>query len=424
MILFFAVCSYGGDFDKDLINAVKENDERALNAALAAKANPNARDSLGNSALLIAVGNGNDNMAGKLIQNGASASGSYTRGMSVLMLAVNKQMINTAGLLIKHGADATVKLDNGTNVLMMACERGLESVVGDIIATKQVDINARTTEGLTALSIAIKNGYLSIAKKLHCEGAKPSNLLEAALLSDTNAAEDLIKRGENTEIKDKDGKTPLLIAYESENYAMASFLLSKGADINARDNYGLTPVISAARSNNGALMSLAIDSKADIMAKDINGITPLMYTIFSSNEDAVEELLRYNPQAANSIDNNAATPLVIAVSRGNGRAAQKLIMSGAHINSNKSRRALNVAIGSGNLAIAQLLLDKGARVNARDISGTAPIITAASRNDAEAVKFLIRNGARANIKDSSGLTAMDYAKRYDNREIVEMLAER
>ena len=45
---------------------------------------------------------------------------------------------------------------------MMASERNIITVVTDIIATRQLDINAKNTEGLTALYCNKKKGILKL----------------------------------------------------------------------------------------------------------------------------------------------------------------------------------------------------------------------------------------------------------------------
>ncbi len=420
-VMFFTAAAFAGPLEKNLIASAKENNSKSVKTCLSGGASPNAKDSLGNSALVIAVNNGNESMAEDLIRQGAYTSESYMRGMSVLMLAINKQMEKTASLLIKNGADTTVQLSNGTNALMMASERNLANVVSEIILTRQVDINKKNKEGYTALSIAIKEGNIEVAKLLHKNGAVPGNIIEAAILSDIKISRDLLKNGADIEMRNDSGMTPLLVAFLSDDYSLASFLLENGADINARDYYGMTPVLAAAMLNNATLTSLAIEHKANILAKDINGLTPLMFFVFSGNLHAIELIVKYDKASVNSIDNNKNSPVVMAVCRGDKRMTQKLIEHGANLNSRYSKKALNIAVYSGNLDLAAILLQNGARVNAKDINGVPPLIVAVSKNDYATAKFLIENGARINVKDSSGFTPLDYAKKFSNEDMLRLL---
>jgi len=442
----FPVFAYNVDLDKRLIDAVKVNDSAEVRSLFRpglpdGGTNPDAKDSMGNTALVIAINNGNEEIAEILIKSGAYTNESYLRGMSVLMLAINKQMEKTAILLIRLGADTTAKLSNGSNALMMACERNLEEVVKTIIDRDKVDLNAKTVDGMTALTIAFKKRNLTIAKLLHGgisglkegrnepvkeqdknKGAKPLNLLESAYVSDIASSEKLIAAGADMEIRDEKGRTPLIIAFLHEDYAMANFLLSKGADINARDYFGMAPVLIAAMANNGSLLALCFNNKADVLVQDANGLNSLMFLVFFENEALVDAMVNYNDKTVNNIDNSGLTPLVMAISKNKVRIVEKLIAKGAYINSKRSRRPLNVSIELGNLHMAMLVLNKGARINAKDYNGNAPIITAASRNNAEAVKFLMANGAKANVRDAYGLTPLDYAKKYSNKEIITLLS--
>ena len=421
LLVFFEPFAFGKVLEKDFIDAVKRNNADVVDVFITGGANPNARDSAGNSVLMTAVSNGNENIAEILIKNGANVSESYTMGMSVLMLAVNKKMTRTAKLLIQRDADLTVTLPTGENALIIAAEKNLSEIAKDIVEKKQVDINAKTSRGFSALSAAVKNGNIELAKFLNRSGAAPSTILEAVFAGDLNACKKFVENGADIETPDKNGRTPLIIAYAGSNYELAKFLLSKGADINARDGFLLTPALYASMADDGALLSLALARKADVNVQDINGATPLMHEVFRDNGEAVDQILKYDASSVNYVDNNFTTALVIAASKGNIKIAEKLIKSGAYVNMKDSRKPLNAAISSGNYKIADLLLNKGARINAKDINGESSLITAASKNDFEGVRFLVVRGARTNTRDKNGLTPFDYASKYANSEMMKIL---
>ncbi|MCL2799865.1 MAG: ankyrin repeat domain-containing protein [Endomicrobia bacterium] len=422
LLLFFPAFLFAQGNDKPLIHAVKDNEYEKVLKLLARGENPNVKDFMGNSALVIAVNNGNEKIAEALIKKEADPSASYMRGMSVLMLAINKKLENTANLLIKHGADVTAKLSNGTDALMLAAEKNLISVAKNIIGKKHIDVNARNSEGLSPLSIAIKNRNMEMARFLYKNKAKTSNILEAVAVSDLDSVKGFLRLGASIETKGDDDMTPLLIAYSNEDYRIADFLIDEyRANINARNAYGLSPALIAAMKNNSELVIRAMQAHADLSVRDINGLNPLMFAIFAGNHSLVDKMLLYEPSAVNNIDKNFNTPLSIAVSLGDEKMVKRLTDDGAYLNSKNAKRALNVAIDSGNLVIAEFLIRKGARVNAKDLKGVSPMMVAINNADPAAVKFLIKKGAKINIRDKNGYTPLDYAKERGNVEIIALL---
>ena len=66
----------------------------------------------------------------------------------------------------------------------------------------------------------------------------PPNLLEAAKKGETKAVEALAAQGADLEMKDKDGRTPLMLAAQYGHTATVQALLAKGAKADARDAKG------------------------------------------------------------------------------------------------------------------------------------------------------------------------------------------
>lgn len=50
-----------------------------------------------------------------------------------------------------------------------------------------------------------------------------------------------------------------------------------------------------------------------------------------------------------------------------------------------------------------------------------PLMFAAKYGKVDLAKILLKNGADKNLKTSKGLTALDYAKKYEQKELVEIL---
>lgn len=82
---------------------------------------------------------------------------------------------------------------------------------------------------------------------------------------------------------------------------------------------------------------------------------------------------------------------------------------------------LVIAICKGDISVVKKFIEYGADVN-EFTNGKTPLMYAARYNELEIVKFLIENGAKTNVKDSNNFTATDYAKISNATEVFEYLS--
>ena len=78
----------------------------------------------------------------------------------------------------------------------------------------------------------------------------------------------LLSRGANTEIKDKDGMTPLLAAAQTGDADAARLLITAGANVNAINGSGETPLIFAVRNRDLATGRMLVTAGANPEARD------------------------------------------------------------------------------------------------------------------------------------------------------------
>ena len=83
---------------------------------------------------------------------------------------------------------------------------------------------------------------------------------------------------------------------------------------------------------------------------------------------------------------------------------------------------LNVAISKGDIEVVKKFIEYGADVN-EESNGMTPLMTAARYNKVEIIKVLLANGARANAKDETGKTALKYAEASNAVEAVAVLKD-
>ncbi len=129
-------------------------------------------------------------------------------------------------------------LTDRKTVLMCAAERGDVSVVVQLIAIPNININAATTkDGMTALMLAANKGHDVVVARLL-----------AVSHVDVNAA------------TTKCGMTALMLAAnKGHDMVVARLLAAPGVDVNAIDNRGLNALQLAIEAGHAAVQTLLLD---------------------------------------------------------------------------------------------------------------------------------------------------------------------
>ena len=155
--------------------------------------------------------------------------------------------------------------------LLQAVESGDIEQVRRVLTGGSV-VNARTRAGLTALSVAVIRGYEDIALLLIEKGASldardrsgdrenqhPGNspVHYAAIYGRTRVLEAMLDRGVSPNLRDRNGRTLLMLAVENGHRDTARMLLRRGADPNARSALGETALELAKRRGDTEMMRL------------------------------------------------------------------------------------------------------------------------------------------------------------------------
>ena len=118
---------------------------------------------------------------------------------------------------------------------------------------------------------------------------------------------------------------------------------------------------------------------------------------------------------------NGDTALMIAAFYGNQRVVKLLLDKEVEVN-RPGWAALHYAAINGNPNIIKQLLDASAYIDAESPDDKmTPIMLAAMRGRTAAVRLLKEEGADVTLKNADGMTALDLARRFDQKEVVEEL---
>lgn len=136
----------------------------------------------------------------------------------------------------------------------------------------------------------------------------------------------------------------------------------------------------------------------------------------------MQDIFLRNPELVNAINDNKATPLILACYRNNEAVALYLSDKVSDVNYNSGMgTALMAAIMSGNKVIIEKLISKKADLDQQDIQGKTALIYAAFNNNLEIAQLLVKAGANSKLVDNEKRTALDYAKFNKNTKLIILL---
>jgi ankyrin repeat protein len=154
-----------------LSEAVRINDIIKVKALLAAGADVNARDKLGETPLHVAAVRGYQETSSPLIANGADINARNEDGVTPLHASALAGHKETIALLITKGADVNARNADGLTPLHAAALAGHTETV-ELLITKGADVNAKNEDGLTPLNAASQKGYWAIVELLRRHGTQ------------------------------------------------------------------------------------------------------------------------------------------------------------------------------------------------------------------------------------------------------------
>ncbi|XP_054099432.2 fibronectin type 3 and ankyrin repeat domains protein 1 isoform X2 [Callithrix jacchus] len=199
-------------------------------------------------------------------------------GFTALMVAAQKGYTRLVKILVSNGTDVNLKNGSGkdsrrkspperqpehfpevfinlfhptyeshTRGLMLACYEGHLDVV-KYLRRHGASWQARDLGGCTALHWAADGGHCSVIEwmiKDGCEvdvvdtGSGWTPLMRVSAVSgNQRVASLLIEAGANVNVKDRNGKTPLMVAVLNNHEELVQLLLDKGADASIKNEFG------------------------------------------------------------------------------------------------------------------------------------------------------------------------------------------
>jgi len=193
-------------------------------------------------------------------------------------------------------------------------------------------------------------------------------------------------------------------------------MLKRGQDVNIKDDEGITPLHSSIISGYMGLMKLIVKYGADINMRTDNKdrYTPLETACLHENIDAVNYLLC---MGCDRNDNS----IHYAMDSGNVLMLKKFIEYNVDLNRRDAQfnTVLHRSLSDNEIEIAKILIENGADVNAADRNGRTALFFAKMRGNRMLARRLINHGADTSVVDNEGISVKDL----DNEEIRSRLYE-
>ncbi len=431
----------------DVADAAMRGDRDAVRAALVRKADVNATQIDGSTALHWAVERDDLAMAEQLIRAGARVTARTREGVTPLQLAATNGSAAMIDRLLKAGADPNTALTPaGDTALMMAARTGTTDAIR-VLLEANANVNAQESwGGTTALMWTVSEGYADAARLLIDAGANVNARSHYVAAANGRGFEGRTPIASRAEAKPEDFAsgwlTPLMFAAREGNLALARVLVGVGADVNAIAGDGKTALATAVFNGNYEVASFLVDNKADVNRADAQRFTPLFWAVDRRNMETAPNfpwmatadplpLIRRLLDAGanpNALVNNTprarmregsprivfATALMRAAFAADLELVKLLLERGAdpRIVSRDSETMLSAAAGLAfihgyhrgkspeeRLQVVKLFVELGNDVNYADDYGITPLMAAANFGNVPVIQYLIDAGADLGAHD-------------------------
>ena len=380
--------------------AAYRGDVKVATKLLAAHANPAALTDTGMTPLSLACENGNADLVRLLLKSGADANQTFTNGETPLMMAARTGRVPVMQLLLEHGANLEAKEKlRGTTALMWAAANSNAEAVR-LLVSKGADINAHS-----ATVAPGRQPYLAPPGRERIQEFIDGTGLRGAIVEqekpdtkapgakDDAASREAAKERFDAEIvaakgaiskfpkpapyakrgpRQFGGLTPLLFAAREADLESVKVLLAAGVDVNQTSEYGWTALLVATQNRAYQLGVFLLEHGANPNLANVGGWNPLYLATDNRNIERGEY-----PTRKPDMDHLDFI--------------KRLIAAGANPN-----QRMHSSTETRTVFTNQWLYEEGA----------TPFLRAAQSGDVVLMKLLLEHGADATIPTDHGVTPL------------------
>lgn len=207
----------------------------------------------------------------------ADLNAAQADGTTALHWAAYHDQTDIVTQLLEAGAKADEENRYGITPLLLACQNGSEDIVRTLL-NAGADANAIQRGGEEALMIASRTG-------------KPG------------AVKALLEKGARIESHDRTGQTSLMWAAAEGNAEVVDLLIQNGADVKQRLDSGFTALLFAAREGKGEAVKMLLQHGADVKDAIVteektggrdaaNGTSAVLFAVENGHFELAMELIK------------------------------------------------------------------------------------------------------------------------------------
>ena len=374
-----------GNLRAEVADAVQRGDKNAVHALLKKKADVNAPQGDGATALHWAAYFEDVPTTVVLIRASAKVDAPNNYGVTPLALAATNGNAAVIGHLLKAGADPNRTVRAGETPLMLAARSGKSDAVTTLLNAGAAIEAKETWNGQTALMWAAAAGHAGVVQTL-------------------------IDRKADIRARSNGGTTPLLFAVRRGEMNTVRALLAAGADVNEKRPDLASPLLVAIINGHEELVDLLLEKGADPNAEggstalSIQGMRAKPIEIELKTPSMQEQLRDVATEGGNGKNNSWGRPLQAAVHVANWHISDQFI-----------------SVNIDRLRVIKSLLAHGADVNGRNtdmeprwsgaryrrrLVGATAFLFAAKAADVEVMRLLLEHGADSKIKTGADITPL------------------
>jgi len=395
--------------------AAHQDDVESVELLLRAGANVKAANRYGITPLTLAITNGDSAMVEALLKAGADPNTTLPGGETALMTAARVGTLASVKALVARGAHVDSKDEkHGQTALMWAAAEGHAPVV-EMLVELGADYKARLASGMTPLLFAIREGHGDVVRVLLKAGAD---------VNEPVPVEGGRRRASGGRALPP-GASPLLTAVMNAHFELAAQLLDAGANPNANlTGYTALHVIVPVRKPGVGDNDPAPEGSGSMSSLE------LVRKLVAKGADLNARMSRRSNLTNTRLNEVGATPFLLAAQTADAELMKALVALGADpfIPNVDNSTALIVAAGLATrspgedagteaevLEAVQVALDLGIDINAVDMNGETAMHAAAYKNLPKVVKFLASKDAKIGVwnkPDKYGWTPLAIAVGY------------
>ena len=394
--------------------AALQNNGELITFLLAFDPDTEIKDKSGRTPFALAAENACWDAAKSLAEGGAYLFAENPEGGTVYDAAAAAGVEGVQAVICKNTADQQDA--NGRTPLHIA-GINIDADAAAIIVESAQSLSVRDADGKTALMYAYESPQNEAAAQtaaiILLAGSEPTH----GEFSCFETA--VLKR--NLSMRFGAGETPLHIAASKGRLGFVQYLVNRGAQVNAKDASSSTPLHEAVIAGSTECALLLIRAGADVNAQNAGGNTALHLVMPLESREAIFDALLAAGANPNLKDIYGDAPLHIASRIAMDRGIiERLVAAGGDLNERNKRGAtpLAIAIERGQPQQATAFVRLGADIHAEGFDNDTAFTMAVSRGIDMTRAVLVRENVHS--RDGAGRTPLHIATaRQASPDIIE-----